>query len=151
MPTMKKENVTITFESEQLAALEFSLKKKSTSVQAQLEELLKCLYESEVPEPVREYLASRTAPAARPRRPASTTRTTGRATTFPTISTRFPTPNHASNRCIASPTGRMSSSASPTRRIRRYGPCASEVSAAGTGRNSTGRRRRSASPTTCSR
>ena len=46
MPTMKKENVTITFESEQLAALEFSLKKKNTSVQAQLEELLKCLYES---------------------------------------------------------------------------------------------------------
>lgn len=48
----------------------FSLKKKSTSVQAQLEELLKCLYESEVPEPVREYLDSRAAPAARPRRPA---------------------------------------------------------------------------------
>ena len=70
MPTMKKENVTITFESEQLAALEFSLKKKNTSVQAQLEELLKCLSESEVPEPVREYLASRTAPTARPRRPA---------------------------------------------------------------------------------
>lgn len=67
---MKKENVTITFESEQLAALEFSLKKKNTSVQAQMEELLKCLYESEVPEPVREYLESRTAPAARPRRPA---------------------------------------------------------------------------------
>ena len=43
MPTMKKENVTITFESEQLAALEFSLKKKNTSVQAQLEELLKCV------------------------------------------------------------------------------------------------------------
>ena len=58
---MKKENVTISFESEQLAALEFSLKKKNTSVQAQLEELLKCLYESEVPEPVREYLASRAA------------------------------------------------------------------------------------------
>ena len=34
------------------------------------EELLKCLYESEVPEPVREYLDSRAAPAARPRRPA---------------------------------------------------------------------------------
>jgi hypothetical protein len=67
---MKKENVTIPFESEQLAALEFSLKKKSTSVQAQLEELLKCLYESEVPEPVREYLDSRAAPTARPRRPA---------------------------------------------------------------------------------
>ena len=67
---MKKENVTNSFESEQLAALEFSLKKKNTSVQAQLEELLKCLYESEVPEPVREYLDSRAAPAARPRRPA---------------------------------------------------------------------------------
>ena len=67
---MKKENVTISFESEQLAALEFSLKKKNTTIQAQLEELLKCLYESEVPEPVREYLASRTAPVARPRRPA---------------------------------------------------------------------------------
>ena len=67
---MKKENVTISFESEQLAVLEFSLKKKNTSVQAQLEELLKCLYESEVPEPVREYLDSRAAPAARPRRPA---------------------------------------------------------------------------------
>ena len=67
---MKKENVTISFESEQLAALEFSLKKKNTSVQAQLEELLKCLYESEGPEPVREYRDSRAAPAARPRRPA---------------------------------------------------------------------------------
>ena len=67
---MKKENVTISFEIEQLAALEFSLKKKNTSVQAQLDELLKCLYESEVPEPVREYLDSRAAPAARPRRPA---------------------------------------------------------------------------------
>ena len=67
---MKKENVTISFESEQLAALEFSLKKKNSSVQAQLEQLLTCPYESDVPEPVREYLASRTAPAARPRRPA---------------------------------------------------------------------------------
>ena len=67
---MKKENVTISFESEQLAAHEFSLKKKNTSVQAQVDELLKFLYVSEVPEPVREYLDSRAAPAARPRRPA---------------------------------------------------------------------------------
>ena len=70
MPTMKKENVTISFESEQLAALEFSLKKKNTSIQAQLEELLKCLYESEVPEPVREYLDSKAAPAPKPKRTA---------------------------------------------------------------------------------
>ena len=69
---MKKENVTISFESEQLAALEFSLKKKNTSVQAQLDELLKCLYESEVPEPVREYLDSKTVPAAKPKRTPKT-------------------------------------------------------------------------------
>ena len=67
---MKKENVTISFESEQLAALEFSLKKKNTSVQTQLEELLKCLYESEVPEPVREYLDSKAVPAPKPKRTA---------------------------------------------------------------------------------
>ena len=67
---MKKENVTISFESEQLAALEFSLKKKNTSVQAELEELLKCLYESEVPEPVREYLDSKAVPAPKPKRTA---------------------------------------------------------------------------------
>ena len=42
---MKKENIMIPFDSEQLAAIEFSLKKIHTSVQAQLEELLKCLYE----------------------------------------------------------------------------------------------------------
>ena len=34
---MKKENIMIPFESEQLAALDFSLKKKNTSVQAQME------------------------------------------------------------------------------------------------------------------
>ena len=67
---MKKESIMIPFESEQLAALDFSLKKKNTSVQAQMEKTLQELYEAEVPEPVREYLASRTAPAARPRRPA---------------------------------------------------------------------------------
>ena len=65
---MKKENIMIPFESEQLAALEFSLKKKNTSVQAQLEELLKCLYESEVPEPVREYLDSKAVPAPKAKR-----------------------------------------------------------------------------------
>ena len=60
----------IPFESEQLAALEFSLKKKNTSIQAQLEELLKFLYESEVPEPVREYLDSKAVPAPKPKRTA---------------------------------------------------------------------------------
>ena len=71
---MKKENIMIPFESEQLAALDFSLKKKNTSVQAQMEKTLQELYEAEVPEPLREYLDSRAAPAARPRRPARPTK-----------------------------------------------------------------------------
>lgn len=54
----------IPFESEQLAALDFSLKKKNTSVQAQMEKTLQELYEAEVPEPLREYLDSKAAPAA---------------------------------------------------------------------------------------
>ena len=67
---MKKESIMIPFESEQLAALDFSLKKKNTSVLVQMEKTLRELYEAEVPEPLREYLDSRAAPAARPRRPA---------------------------------------------------------------------------------
>lgn len=67
---MKKENIMIPFESEQLAALDFSLKKKNTSVQAQMEKTLRELYETEVPEPLREYLDSKAAPAAvKPKRP----------------------------------------------------------------------------------
>lgn len=67
---MKKENIMIPFESEQLAALDFSLKKKNTSVQAQMEKTLRELYEAEVPEPLREYLDSKAAPAAvKPKRP----------------------------------------------------------------------------------
>ena len=65
---MKKENIMIPFESEQLAALDFSLKKKNTSVQAQMEKTLQELYEAEVPEPLREYLDSKTVPAPKPKR-----------------------------------------------------------------------------------
>jgi hypothetical protein len=65
---MKKENIMIPFESEQLAALDFSLKKKNTSVQAQMEKTLQELYEAEVPEPLREYLDSKTAPAPKLKR-----------------------------------------------------------------------------------
>ena len=65
---MKKENIMIPFESEQLAALDFSLKKKNTSVQAQMEKTLQELYEAEVPEPLREYLDSKAAPAPKPKR-----------------------------------------------------------------------------------
>ena len=67
---MKKATVTVTFDDEKLGALEFSLRKDHSSVQEHLEDALNALYEKTVPEPLREYLASRTAPAARPRRPA---------------------------------------------------------------------------------
>ena len=65
---MKKENIMIPFESEQLTALDFSLKKKNTSVQAQMEKILQELYETEVPEPLREYLDSKAVPAPKPKR-----------------------------------------------------------------------------------
>ena len=67
---MKKATVTVTFDDEKLGALEFSLRKEHSSVQEHLEDALNALYEKTVPEPVREYLDSRAAPAARPRRPA---------------------------------------------------------------------------------
>ena len=67
---MKKATVTIAFDDEKLGALEFSLRKEHSSVQEHLEDALNALYEKTVPEPLREYLDSRAAPAARPRRPA---------------------------------------------------------------------------------
>lgn len=67
---MKKANITVAFDEEKLHALEFSLKKAGSSVQARLEQTLGQLYEQTVPAPVREYLDSRAAPAPRARRPA---------------------------------------------------------------------------------
>ena len=66
---MKKANITVAFDEEKLGALEFSLKKEGSSVQARLEQTLGQLYERAVPAPVREYLDSRGAPPPRPRRP----------------------------------------------------------------------------------
>lgn len=66
---MKKANITVAFDEERLGALEFSLKKEGSSVQAQLEQTLAQLYDQTVPLPVREYLDSRAAPAPRPKRP----------------------------------------------------------------------------------
>ena len=65
---MEKAEVSIAFEKEKLEALEYCLRKERTSVQKQMDEALRQLYESKVPEPVREYLESKTAPASRPRR-----------------------------------------------------------------------------------
>ncbi len=66
---MKKATITVAFDQDKLGALEFSLKKAGSSVQARLEQTLGQLYEQTVPAPVREYLDSRAAPAPRPRRP----------------------------------------------------------------------------------
>ena len=50
--------------------LSIFLSKENTSVQAQMEKTLRELYETEVPEPLREYLDSKAAPAAvKPKRP----------------------------------------------------------------------------------
>ena len=66
---MKKANITVAFDEEKLDALEFSLKKEGSTVQATLEQTLAQLYEQTVPEPLREYLDNRSAPAPRPKRP----------------------------------------------------------------------------------
>ena len=54
---LESKNITIGFDAAKLDALEFVLRKQQ-------------LYESEVPEAVREYVDSKSTPAARPRRPA---------------------------------------------------------------------------------
>ena len=71
---MKKATVTVTFDDEKLGALEFSLRKEHSSVQEHLEDALNALYEKTVPEPLREYLDSKSAPAAKPRRPVKPSR-----------------------------------------------------------------------------
>ena len=66
----EKATVTVTFDDEKLGALEFSLRKEHSSVQEHLEDALNALYEKPVPEPLREYLDSKAAPAAvKPKRP----------------------------------------------------------------------------------
>ena len=67
---MKKTTVTVTFDDEKLGALEFSLRKEHSSVQEHLEDALNALYEKTVPEPLREYLDSKAAPAPKPKRTA---------------------------------------------------------------------------------
>ena len=67
---MSETNITINFDAAKLDALEFALRKQRSSVQRRMAEILQQLYESEVPEAVREYVDSKTALAARPKRPA---------------------------------------------------------------------------------
>lgn len=64
---MEETNITINFDAAKLDALEFALRKQRSSVQRRMAEMLQQLYEAEVPEAVREYVDSKTAPAARPK------------------------------------------------------------------------------------
>ncbi len=67
---MEETNITINFDAAKLDALEFALRKQRSSVQRRMAEMLQQLYESEVPEVVREYVDSKAVPAPRPKRPA---------------------------------------------------------------------------------
>lgn len=67
---MEKISITVSMEAERLRALEFALKKKSSSVQRRMDEALRQLYAQEVPQPIREYVDSLLVPPARPRRTA---------------------------------------------------------------------------------
>ncbi|MFI3228529.1 MAG: DUF6103 family protein [Clostridia bacterium] len=53
---MKKTNITISFESEKLDALNFYIGKKDVNLQEELADTLQKLYEKHVPQPTREYL-----------------------------------------------------------------------------------------------
>ena len=67
---MKKVNITLTFDDDKLDALEFSLRKEHSSVQARMGDALKQLYEQTVPEAVRVYLDSKAVPAPKHKRTA---------------------------------------------------------------------------------
>ena len=67
---MEKISITVSMEAERLRALEFALKKKSSSVQRRMDEALRQLYAQEVPQPIREYVDSLLVTPARPRRTA---------------------------------------------------------------------------------
>ena len=66
---MDKAEIKLSFDSEKMEALVFYLKKENTTVQKKMDEALRQIYEQTVPEPVREYLDAKAAPAVRPRRP----------------------------------------------------------------------------------
>ena len=66
---MERNEIKLSFDSEKMEALVFYLKKDNTTVQKKMDEALRLLYEQMVPEPLREYLDAKSAPA-RPKRPS---------------------------------------------------------------------------------
>lgn len=64
---MAKIELTIPFDEEKLSALNFSLKKENTTAQRRMEQTLNELYETTVPQPLREYLDSKAASESKER------------------------------------------------------------------------------------
>ena len=65
---MSQVTIEIPFDEEKLKALDFSLQKENTTAQKRMEQALAELYEKAVPDALREYVDSKSAPAAK--RPA---------------------------------------------------------------------------------
>ena len=65
---MEKAEITLSLDSEKMDALAYYLKKESTTAQSKMDEALRQLYESAVPEAVREFLDAKSAPP-KPKRP----------------------------------------------------------------------------------
>ncbi len=67
-------NISIPFDEEKLKALDFTLGKDNTTAQKRVEKMLLDLYENTVPEALREYVDSKSAPPApKPKRPVKPT------------------------------------------------------------------------------
>ena len=64
---MNKIDVTISIDDDKLNAMTHYLKKKNTTPLKELTKVLDTLYEQTVPEEVREYIESRSAPTSRPK------------------------------------------------------------------------------------
>ena len=65
---MEKTDITLSLDSEKMDALAYYLKKESATAQSKMDEALRQLYESAVPEAVREFLDAKSAPP-KPKRP----------------------------------------------------------------------------------
>lgn len=76
---MKRTNLTISFESEKLDALNFYIGKKDVNLQDELSDTIVKLYEKHVPQPTREYLEdklNRESKASKPSKRENTKTTT---------------------------------------------------------------------------
>ena len=66
---MEKTEITLSLDSEKMDALAYYLKKESATAQSKMDEALRQLYESAVPESVREFLDAKSAPPPKSKRP----------------------------------------------------------------------------------